>query len=166
MDLARRAPGRLFAFAAPLPANRARARIAAMQRGRAAASVITTDRMAWRHALDRLEQPGGIFYVAVDEVTDSSVAVPAFGRPLQARGNLGKVVRLAARTGAIILPIYSERLPDARFRTCVLQPMKFARGVTLDETALYQRIAHLDGQYAPVVLRLAEQWFGLLDLRP
>jgi KDO2-lipid IV(A) lauroyltransferase len=165
-DLARRAPGRICAFAAPLPANRARAQVAALQRSRSPARVITTDRMAWRHALEHLETPGGIFYVAVDEVADGNVAVPSFGRGVQSRGNLGKIVRLAARTGATIQPVYSERLPGAHFRTHVLQPLEFARGAALDDASLQQRTAQIDASFTPVVLRLADQWFGLLDLRP
>jgi KDO2-lipid IV(A) lauroyltransferase len=165
-DIARRVPGRICAFAAPPPANRARAQIAAMQRSRSPARVIMTDRMAWRHALDHLESPGGIFYVAVDEVTDGKVTFPCFGREPDMRGNLSKIVRIAARTGAIIAPVYSERLPGGRFCTHVLTPMEFAPRQDIDADETLRRIRQLDAQYDPVVLRLIDQWFGLLDFRP
>src|SRR5208283_909666 len=153
-DIARRVPGRLCAFAAPLPANRARAQIAAMQRGRAPATVIVTDRMAWRHALDHLQSPGGIFYVAIDEVTDGKVAFPCFGREHDLRGNLSKILRIAARTGATVVPIYSERLPGARFCTHILTPMEFDPHHDIDSDETQRRIGKLDSQFAPVILRL------------
>jgi KDO2-lipid IV(A) lauroyltransferase len=165
-DIARRVPGRICAFAAPLPANRARAQIAAMQRSRSPARVILTDRMAWRHALDHLESPGGIFYVALDEVTDGNATFPCFGREPDMRGNLSKIVRIAARTGAIVAPIYSERLPGGRFCTHVLTPMEFSARQDIDSDATHRRMKQLDSQFEPAVLRLIEQWFGLLDFRP
>jgi KDO2-lipid IV(A) lauroyltransferase len=160
-----RAPGRLAALANPLPRNRARAHIAALQRGRQGFTVITIDGHVWRRAMHHLERPGGVLMVAADEQVEGRVSAPSFGRTLDSRVNLAKIVRMAARTGAIILPLYSERLRGARFATHVLPPLEFARKLKLGPEELLQRLARLDALLEPVVLRLIDQWFGLLEYR-
>jgi KDO2-lipid IV(A) lauroyltransferase len=165
MHLSERLPHRMSAFAIA-PTNRVQAQIAAMQRARFPGKVFTVDGMVWRHALEHLRQPGGILYISVDEDNDAGVPTPAFGRALEQRGNLGKIVRMAARTGAIILPSFSERLPRARFCVHFLQPMEFAPRTAMDAQAITHHMRHLDALFAPVVLRLIDQWFGLLEFRP
>jgi Kdo2-lipid IVA lauroyltransferase/acyltransferase len=157
-----RAPGRVAAMAAPPPRNRVRARIAAMQRGRLPGKVLTVDGNVWRRALHHLEQPGGILIVAVDELGADGVSVPSMGRALEAPGNLGKLVRLAARTGAIILPLYNERLAGATFVTRLMAPLELARTLKMSAEEHRHHVARLDALYGPVVLRLIDQWFGLL----
>jgi KDO2-lipid IV(A) lauroyltransferase len=102
----------------------------------------------------------------VDENNDDGMPVPSFGRALDQRGNLGKIVRMAARTGAIVLPSFCERLPGARFRVHLLEPMEFAPRTALGAPETERRVKHLDALFAPVVLRLIDQWFGLLEFRP
>jgi len=160
-----RAPGRLAALANPLPPNRVQAQIAALQRGRQGFTVLTIDGNVWRRALRHLEQPGGILMVASDEQVEGRVSAPSFGRALDSRVNLAKIVRMAARTGAIILPLYSERLAGARFATQVLPPLEFPRKLKLSPEEHQQRVACLDALFAPVVLRLIDQWFGLIEYR-
>jgi KDO2-lipid IV(A) lauroyltransferase len=166
IQIADRAPGRLCALAEPLPSNRVRAQIAAMQRGRVPGKVLTMDGSVWRRAVHHLKQPGGILYVAVDEYADGRVWAPSFGRALDARGNLGKLVRIAAYTGAIILPLYSERLAGATFRTHVLPSLEFPRKRKLSREEHLQYIGQLDALFGPAVLRLIEQWFALVEYRP
>jgi KDO2-lipid IV(A) lauroyltransferase len=165
IQLADRAPGRLGGLAAPHAANRVRAQIAAGQRGRLAVTVLTVDSNVWRRAVLHLEKPGGLLFVAVDEFTEGRVSTPAVGRKLDPHGNLGKVVRLAARTGALVLPLYSERVTGATLVTHVLSPMEFAQMPKLDPDKTSQRLAQLDAVFAPVILRLIDQWFGLLEYR-
>jgi KDO2-lipid IV(A) lauroyltransferase len=160
-----RAPGRLAALANPLPPNRVQAHIAALQRGRQGFTVMTTDGNVWRRAMRHLERPGGILMVAADEQVEGRVSAPSFGRALDSRVNLAKIVRMAARTGAIILPLYSERRAGARFATQVLPPLEFPRKLKLSPEEHQQRVAHLDALFAPVVLRLIDQWFGLIEYR-
>jgi KDO2-lipid IV(A) lauroyltransferase len=160
-----RAPGRLGGLANPLPSNRVRAQVAAMQRGRLGADVMTIDGNVWRRAVQHLEQPGGILFVAADEQAEDHVSPPSFGRALDSRGNLGKIVRIAARTGAIVLPLYSERLAGATFVTHVLPPLEFLRKLKISAEEQLQHVTHLDALYAPAILRLIDQWFGLLEYR-
>jgi len=160
-----RAPGRLAALANPVPRNRVQAHIAALQRGRQGFTVMTIDGNVWRRAMRHLEQPGGILMVAADEQVEGRVSAPSFGRALDSRVNLAKIVRMAARTGAIILPLYSERLGGARFATQVLPPLEFPHKLKPCPEEHLQRVARLDALFAPVVLRLIDQWFGLIEYR-
>jgi KDO2-lipid IV(A) lauroyltransferase len=164
-QIVERAPGRIGFLANPPPRNRVRAQIAMTQRERTGALFMTIDGNVWRRALQHLEQPGAILGVAVDELAADRVAIPSFGRALNSRGNLGKIVRMASRTGAIVLPLYSERLAGARFVTRVLPPMEFPRKLKIGADEQLPRIAQLDALFAPAVLRLIDQWFGLLDYR-
>src|ERR1700692_600631 len=72
-----RAPGRLGGLANPLPSNRVRAQVAAMQRGRLGAEVMTTDGNVWRRAVQHLEQRAGILFVASDEQAGDHVSPPS-----------------------------------------------------------------------------------------
>ncbi len=165
MHLSKRIPNRMCAFALT-PSNRVQAQIAAMQRARFPGKVVPVDAMAWRRALEHLKQPGGILYLSVDEDNESGIPFPSFGRELNRHDNLGKIVRMAVRTGAIILPGYCERLPGARFRVHFLAPMEFSRDAELGPDEIMRRMQHLDALFAPIVLRLMDQWLGLLELRP
>jgi Kdo2-lipid IVA lauroyltransferase/acyltransferase len=162
-QLAARSPRPAAGLANPLPSNRARAQVAALQRGRLAGTELTVDGNVWRRAVQHLEQPGGVLLMAVDEQVQGRVSVPFSGRTFDARSNLSKIVRIAARTGATILPLYSERLAGARFVTHVLRPVEFEPNRKLSLEEQWQRVAAIDAQFQPAVMRLIDQWFGLLE---
>lgn len=164
MHLSRRIPDRMCAFALT-PSNRVQAQVAAMQRALFPGKVVPVDAMAWRHALEHLKQPGGILYLSVDEDNESGIPFPSFGRNLSVHDNLGKIVRMAARTGAIILPVFCERLPRARFCVHFLEPVEFPSRTAIGVEEILRRMHHLDALFTPVVLRLLDQWFGMLELR-
>jgi lauroyl/myristoyl acyltransferase len=163
--LSLRAPGRVCALANALPANRVQAQIASMQRARMPAKVLIFDGTSWRHVLQHLESPGGIIYVAIDEVMEGRVSTPSFGRRLDPHANIHKIVRIAARVGGIIMPIFSERLDGARFRTHVLPPLEFTRQGKISQEEQLVHVHRLDAMYQAEVLRRIDQWFGLLDFR-
>jgi KDO2-lipid IV(A) lauroyltransferase len=96
---------------------------------------------------------------------EGRVSAPCFGRPLDPGANVHKIVRIAARTGAIILPLYSERLDGARFCTRILQPLEFRRQSKLEAEQQHSSVQQLDQAYETAILRLIDQWFGLLDFR-
>jgi lauroyl/myristoyl acyltransferase len=147
-----------------MPANRVQAQIATLQRARIPGKVLTFDANVWRHALAHLQQPGGVLLVAADEQPQGRASIPTFGRILDPAANVHKIVRIAARVGAIILPLFSERVSGARFRTRVLPPLEVARqrSARVNEQPL---VARLEALYTPPVLSLLDQWFGLLDYR-
>jgi KDO2-lipid IV(A) lauroyltransferase len=158
------APGRVCALSNPMPPNRVQAQIAVMQHARLPGKVLTFDGTVWRRALQHLET-GGILFVAIDEVMDGRVSIPCFGRALDPHANVHKIVRIAARTGAIILPLYSQRLGGARFCTRILPPLEFRRQNRIGPEEQQASVLQLDRTYESAVLRLLDQWFGLLDFR-
>ena len=166
MELARLAPQRVCALADPLPANRVRAEVASRQRAQWPLTFVHADPLAWRRLLAHLRRPDGILYIAIDEHAGAGVKTPAFGRPLEEHSNFGKIVRLAARTGAIILPAYTERLPGARFHAHFLEPLYPDDCLEPDPEQLTRRMQRLNALFEPVVQRHLDQWFGLLEYRP
>ena len=96
-------PGAVFG-PIPGPAVGVRAHIAAMQRERTGAIVMTIDRAAFGAAPCIIwSSPAGILFVAVDEAAArSSRNALLFGRVLDTRGNLGKIVRIGGPHGAIV----------------------------------------------------------------
>jgi len=159
------APGRVCALSNPMPPNRVQAQIALMQHARLPGKVLTFDSTVWRRALQHLEQPGGILFVAIDEVMEGRVSTPCFGRALDPHANVHKIVRIAARTGAIILPLYSQRLEGARFCTRILRPLEFRKQNRMGPEEQQASVMGLDRTYETAVLQLLDQWFGLLDFR-
>ncbi|MEA2725555.1 MAG: Kdo2-lipid lauroyltransferase/acyltransferase [Acetobacteraceae bacterium] len=144
------------------PTNRAHALIAARQRRVLPVDLVPMDRRIWYTIADRLRRPGGIAWLAADDVVGGRVFAPHFGRRPRIDGNLGKIVRLAAATGARILPIYSERLQGARFVSHLLPVVEVARG-RRDEDSIRFDVARIDGLFAPIVQRLVQQWYMAIE---
>lgn len=165
--LGREAPGRGCAIANALPSNRVKALIAQRHRDACPCAVVTADGQVWRRVLRHLGKAGNFLFISVDEHSAGGAWLPAFGRPIDVHGNPGKIVRLAARTGSLIVPCYCERVPGPRFVVRFLDPIGFARGgCELAQADVVEHVARLDRQFEPVVRRLLDQWFGLLELRP
>lgn len=163
MQLGFRAPGRVAVIVAP-PASPARAAIAHRVRSRVPATLLTNSRTVWRHGLAKLREPGGIFMIAVDENAAGQVRGPALGRPLRADGNMGKAVRLALATGALILPFYSERIGGAHLLSRYLPPLEVA-GDTRDDAAVLDGVRRLNEAIEAPILRLLDQWYMALAFR-
>jgi KDO2-lipid IV(A) lauroyltransferase len=142
--------------------NPVHAFIAARLRRSLPLKVVPTGPQVWRTVAERLRRPRGTVWLAADETRDGRVLAPHFGRRLRIDGNLGKIVRLAAATGARVLPIYSERLRGARFVSRVLPPLEMPRG-RLDDDAIRAQVARIDGIFEPIVRRLAEQWYMAVE---
>lgn len=94
----------------------------------------------------------------VDEYWEGRVHAPALGRPLRIEGNIARAVRLAAATGAAVIPAYALRLGDAAcYRLTFLpevpvgEPGRGRAGIRAD-------IAALDAVIEGVVRQAPEQW--------
>lgn len=163
LHVAYRAPGRTLLIYDP-PERQARRAIAERVRGRAPWVMKPMARMVWRAALQQLQTPGGVLLVAADEVADRRVGAPFFDRTPFVDGNLGKIARLALRTGAAILPLWCERLQGAQFitRTLPLVQLSGRADVPGDVLAAVMR---LDAVITPPVLRLADQWYMAVEYR-
>ena len=156
MQLALRFPHRILAVYEPRK-NPAQTRIAMSVRRKLPADFVAMSSLVWRHAVRKLGKPGGSLWIAADEFAFGRVHAPFFGRPPRYDGNLGKVARLAIRTGAIVVPLYSERHLGPRFKTHILEPMTFAPS---DEPE--QAVHAMEAVFAPIVIRLIDQWYMAL----
>jgi lauroyl/myristoyl acyltransferase len=164
MQIGFRVPGRGAVIVAP-PKDPTRARIAERIRSRAPAKLLVHSPTVWRQALQILQQPGGVFMLAVDEHAAGRVWAPSFGRVLRTESNLGKAVRLTLRTNAIIVPFHSERVRGSQLLTRIL-PLVELEGSPRDEAAILEGVRRLDEIMTAPVLRLLDQWYMALKFRP
>jgi lauroyl/myristoyl acyltransferase len=119
----------------------------------------------WRQAYAKLKQPGGGIMLAIDEYVGRRVAAPSFGRTPRTDGNLGKAVRLALRTRAVIVPFHSERLAGASLVTRIL-PLVEPVGDPRDDAAVLEVVGQLDRMMEGAILPLLDQWYMALKYRP
>lgn len=159
IQLARRyAPGRRGLAIYDPPRSPALAAIAHHQRVAMPADLVPLSPRVWRQALERLRQPGGVLWMPVDEFAHGKVSTPSFGRPPAIGDNVGKIARLALRTGAVVLPFYGERHPGLEFSTQILPPLTFA-GDAADDAAVLAAVQAIDAVVTPPIIRLLDQWY-------
>jgi len=152
--------------------NRFRMRIAARMRRRSQAAAgaaesrfILPTLAAPFEALRALEQRRAALLYYVDEDWEGRVQAPALGRPIRNAGNIMRVVRLARRSGAAIIPAYGLRLGEAaRFRVTFLPEVRL--GPDRGRAGILADIAALDAAITPPVQAHPEQWFMLHAFRP
>jgi KDO2-lipid IV(A) lauroyltransferase len=145
------------------PANRFEHAIAVKSRIDYGAILVPTSSQNLRTALQELRAVPGQFGIFIDEYMNGRVHAPAFGRELKPLGNISFVARLAMKTNAIVLPVYSVRDGDrARFKVTFLPPVEMVTGGDRD-AALMDNIARLDTVIAPVIAKHVDQWFYALD---
>lgn len=126
----------------------------AVKRGRLRHAEAMFARDELRPAIRHLKQ-GGVLWFAPDQETrrGDSVFVPFFGQPAW---SLTSTHQLARLSGAAVLPLFHERLPDGRYRIEVQPPLEGFP--TRDATADTARImATLEG----LVRRRPEQYLWL-----
>jgi KDO2-lipid IV(A) lauroyltransferase len=160
--IARLWPGRVAAIAL-VDRKRAHKIISGRWRSWTETVVLEVHRNVWRSTVEHLRRPGGVLILAGDEQHEGRVLAPFLGRPPVTDGNLARMVRLASATGARVMTVYCERLPDVHFRVHALPPMEFNVG-RRDEAAMLQAVLRLDAQIEPVVRRFLEQWYVAVEL--
>jgi Kdo2-lipid IVA lauroyltransferase/acyltransferase len=144
------------------PTNRAHAHIAARRRASLPVDLVPMGRRVWHVVANCLRRPRGIVWLAGDEVANGRVFAPHFGRQPRIDGNLGKIVRLAAATGARVLPMYSERVGAAQFRSHILPMMQMPHG-RLNDEEIRTEVMRIDAVFAPIVRRLLTQWYMAVE---
>lgn len=142
--------------------NRVHAHIAARRRASLPVDLVPMSRGVWHAVAECLRRPRGIAWLAGDESANGRVFAPHFGRQTRIDGNLGKIVRLAAATGARVLPMYSERIGKARFQSHILPIMEMPHG-RLSADEIKAQVMRIDGVFAPIVNRLLTQWYMAVD---
>ncbi len=139
-------------------ADRVRQRIR-REGGPGAALAPTLNAVFEAHRLLESRQSALLYYV--DEYWERRVHAPALGRALVIEGNIARAVRLASRTGAVVLPCYALRLGEAaRFRLTFLREVPIGppdRG----RSGILADIAALDAAIEGVVRAHPEQWMML-----
>lgn len=97
----------------------------------------------------------------MDELIRGRVQAPAFGRPLRDEGNIAYVARLAALTGAYVMPVHSRRLGErAHFELVFLPEIPIPQ-----DADVMDNIAAINAVIEPVVAAHLDQWFYALDFR-
>ena len=148
------------------PRSRFRHRLAVRARERSGATLLPPGRPAGMAAMQVL-RARGIVWMALDDYRDRQVNGPLFGRAAGRRGNLGVAVRLAAATGARIVPLYVVRENGANFTLHVgPEPDDWPhRRQAARAGDLAPAVAALNARVERPVLDHLDQWFMLHELR-
>jgi lauroyl/myristoyl acyltransferase len=148
------------------PANRFEDQVAVAARLRAGLELIAPGDTGGARALHRvLTERRTALLMLVDEYVDGRVHAPAFGRPLTPKGNIANVARLAAMTGATVIPGYIVRQgASARQVVTFLPPVVFA-DTGAAKADLLTNVGILDAIIEPIVREHLDQWLMLPDFR-
>jgi KDO2-lipid IV(A) lauroyltransferase len=106
-----------------------------------------------------LSRPGGVMLYYVDEFWQGRVHAPLLGRRLRQEGNIAKAVRLAAMTGAAVVPAHALRLGEAaRFRLIFSPAVPIGASGRGRAGAREDHLA-LDAAIEGILRSCPEQWF-------
>lgn len=149
------------------PRSRFRHRLAVRARARGGATLLPPGRPAGPAAMQVL-RARGIVWIALDDYRDRQVNGPLFGRAAGRHGNLGVAVRLAAATGARIVPLYVVRRESAGFTLLHVAPEpddwpNRRRAARAGDVA--PAVQALNARVERPVLAHLDQWFMLHELR-
>ncbi len=146
------------------PPNRFRRAVTEYSRRRYAARLLPPGTASALKAIRQVKEAAASLVILVDETRHRRVQAPSLGREISLAGNLGNAVRLAAKTGALLLPAYVLREKGARFRVHVLPPIQAS--ATGDAKADMRADAErLDAILGQAVLDNLEQWVVLPVLK-
>jgi KDO2-lipid IV(A) lauroyltransferase len=145
------------------PENRFEHRLIKKVRNRYGVTAIPPGPYNNRGVLRLLKENKQVFMFYIDELIRDRVHAPAFGRKLQPTGNIAYVARLAAMSGAKVVPVYSLRVGDsARFKVRFLPEVEMVETGDRDADTM-TNIARLDAVIDPIVRANLDQWYYVLD---
>jgi Kdo2-lipid IVA lauroyltransferase/acyltransferase len=154
-----------FKFIYQPPRSRFEHQLALAARQRYGAVMLRPGVAAARIARRLLVDGRGVLLIYADDERNGRIGAPLFGRPIPPRANLLNIVRLAWASGAVVIPVYAERLDGARFRVTYLAPVELApEGEDLG-ARLIENVHRLDRVITPLVLARLDQWYMLLEYR-
>lgn len=151
-----------FKFVYQPPRSRFEHRIAVRARQRCGAIMLAPGVKAARVARRLLVEERGVLLIFADDERRGRVSAPLFGRPIPPRANLTTIARLAAASGAAVVPAYAER-DGARHTVSFLPPAELAPGD--DGAAVTDNVRRLDAIITPLVRDRLDQWYMLLEYR-
>jgi KDO2-lipid IV(A) lauroyltransferase len=137
--------------------NPYRYRIAVEGRKRHAARYIVPGTKAGGQILNHLRE-NGLLTLAGDEYLKGELLAPSFGRPVRLDGNLGRIVRLAKSTDALICPYFCTRSKGARFQFTALPAIALEWGGKDD---LQKGAERLDKVITEIIVAHIDQWLML-----
>jgi KDO2-lipid IV(A) lauroyltransferase len=111
-----------------------------------------------RPAIRALES-GGMVSFFCDEEIDGVARGPFLGRKPYLHGNLAYAVRLAARTGAAVVPAFVRRTGATRLTVTFLEPIDIPPQTTAKQAAA--GVTKVNAALEAVVLANLDQWFNL-----
>lgn len=154
-----------FKFIYQPPRSRFEHQLARVARQRYGAIMLRPGVTAARIARRLLVEDRGILLIYGDDERNGRIGAPLFGRPIPPRANLPTIVRLAWASGAVVIPVYAERLPGARFRVTYLPPVELIPEGEDVPARLIDNVHRLDRILTPLVLARLDQWYMLLEYR-
>jgi lauroyl/myristoyl acyltransferase len=116
--------------------------------------------------LQRLLAGGGAasMSIFIDEVRDSQIHLPLFGRAPPDKGNAVVAIKLANSSGGTLVPVYLKRGKGARFKLCILPPLVRAQDAE-QAYPVAATIMKFNGIFEPLVIENIEHWYMLGELR-
>jgi KDO2-lipid IV(A) lauroyltransferase len=112
------------------------------------------------HQMMRALKEHGALSLAADEYIAGELLAPSFGGPLRLDGNLGRAVRLAKLTNALICPFYCRRLEGATFALHCLPPVELDFTLRGDDY-LRTAVKTLDAIITQTIVANLDQWLML-----
>lgn len=156
--------GHRFKFIYQPPRSRFEHAIAAAARRRYGAVLLQPGIAAARIAHRLLAEERGILLIYADDERKGYVNAPLFGRPLRKRANLLIIARLAAASGAVVIPAIPERIAQHRHRLIFLPAVALG---PVDgpnpQPGILENVHRLDAAITPAVLARLDQWYMLVD---
>jgi Kdo2-lipid IVA lauroyltransferase/acyltransferase len=104
----------------------------------------------------------GALWIAIDELKNSQICSPRFGRDLSLHNtNAAYAVRLAQRYAATLIPVWNKRNPDLTFSVTIGEPFTVAN----DELAANEALSKLDRLLEEWIRANLEQWYMLHQIK-
>ena len=145
-------------------ANRFENRLVARARQRCGYKVLAPRPRLAARLRQVLNTPGQMLFLLVDEQSENQNKFPLFGRPAPSRCNLSFALRLAAGTGALILPLTTWRTADAlRYAMAYHPPLDVSALPAADRLAAGAEA--LNAVFEPHVVRHLDEWYMLHSIK-
>jgi len=113
--------------------------------------------------LVRILKNRGIAAIFGDDERKGKINAPFFGKPVNAHCNLAYIARIAAKTGAAIIPVWCKRENGCHFQVTFEAPIKL--NPQPNKQSQLEDIQKLNDLIEPIILKHLAQWFWLPDYR-
>lgn len=114
-----------------------------------------------------LLKPRSFVILHLDEAYDRQIYFPTFGRPIDQRGNVIKAIKLAARTGALVQPVFMTRaMSETDFKLTWLPSFHVeSDDAPLNKDTVMRHAQQLNELFEPRVFENLADWAQICYLR-